>query len=133
MGMSFNGLSGAAVTVTNLSKQTGVPAATSRTSAGTTAIGTVPASKVWRVLAVWAYIDLAATASQCYTQIQLNGVVALEVGVINAAASSDSANNNITFDYSACPVLTAGQVVNLVCTNGCNRTAGGIIYVEESA
>lgn len=125
------------VTATGTFSQTKATAAVAATAfitaATTTTIGTVPANKVWRILSVQitAYCNEDASAEQ-YCKVILNSVDAVMLCVAGKAADCGTGSTAVTWNYGACPVLTAGQTATF--TTGTNRkAAASISYVEEAA
>ena len=93
-------------------------------------IGTVGASKTWRIIGVWLNLLAANTAAREQASIKINGVVLLSVESWCTATSLGTVSNSMNFDYSNAPILTATQTANLsVGANG--YASGGIIYIEE--
>lgn len=104
-------------------------------SAGTTTIGTVGASKVWRILSL--QISGLGTLSNFENEasIELNSVIALVIQVYGTTTYQRSASTaTITWDYNACPVLAAGQTVTLTSGSASiTRLTCSVTYVEEAA
>lgn len=113
------------------SRNTVVIATQTRSSAGTTTIGTVPANKVWRIIYMQVCMTVTGSSTNA-SQILLNGVIAMEVRPTGTTGSYGGLSEAATFDFGACPVLTAGQLA--VLTTVSNDYGRGVIgYVEEDA
>lgn len=100
----------------------------------TTTIGTVPASKVWRIIGVALSLDVSVNSGQTAI-LNLAGSPILELrGVADAASAAGGAGGySMAFDYTACPVLTAGQTATVVSNHANAFAYGTIVYVEEAA
>lgn len=96
-----------------------------------TTIGTVPGGKVWRIIGV--AISIAATvAATVVGAVRLNGTAILQVNANGAAGVPNNEALSQSFDYSACPVLTAGQTVSVYSSSASSESRGSVVYVEES-
>lgn len=97
-------------------------------------LGTVPASKVWRIVSMGVSVAVNASVSAFEGIIQLNDVDAFGVvGFGMATYGGGSMANATQFDYSAAPVLTAGQTVKLKARSATISTSAHFAYVEEDA
>lgn len=108
-------------------KKTATCLNTDRSSSGTTTMGTVGANKVWRVLS--ANSSVTSTGARAESQILLNGI---EITTAISAISGQAADS-VTWNYYACPVLTAGQTIQYVLglNGGTGYGYGSVSYVEE--
>ncbi len=133
MTFMFNGLT-AEVTISGgltIAKQTTAWASGSKSGAGNTVIGTVPAGKKWSIISaqLTSYNNnVTLTAS-----LQLNAVTTLCVVTSSAGAQPVCDTAALSWDYSACPVLTAGQTAIVLNDVAGGLSAGCIVYVEEAA
>lgn len=138
MSLSFNGLSGASVVLsgtvtTDVTKRTATVIAGTTTGATDVTLGTVGVGKVWRVLCAWIAGGVEDTTTTGAT-INLNGVAVVGTTLTAPTGNASASANSVSFDYSACPVLTSGQTVVLNSNGaGMDTTYGGITYVEENA
>lgn len=114
--------------------QGGTPTVVSggQAGAGDWASNTVPAGKKWRIISAHVTAGVAAAAGGLCS-IQVNGVAIVSTFITGLAASTAHGNNALSWDYSSCPIATAGQVVK-----GNNSAAGfngygGYTYIEEAA
>jgi len=101
-----------------------------RSTSGTTTLGTVPASKVWRIVSANLSTGLPGAASK--VQLQFNGVDALTIDLTFQTTTLGGGTANQSWDYSCCPTITAGQTVTLVNSLNVASTAS-IVYVEVAA
>lgn len=113
-------------------KVTGTVIAARRTTAGTSTIGTVGASKVWRILSIEISSAARPSAATSNPNVLLNSVVALSLNSLGTATASGGFANSVAWEYGACPVLTAGQTVQLV-TDQADICDASVVYVEEAA
>ena len=97
----------------------------------TTTLGTVGAGKVWRVIGL-SLSTMIGSAGVAQIDLNLNGLSVLnDRGTYDNATTQRGGNVAISFDYGACPVLTAGQKITLVVPASCYASASAI-YVEEN-
>jgi len=123
------------VTVTETLRTATVIAATRLASAaGNTTIGTVGAGKIWRILAVAVAGASDTPAGVGGAFVTLNGiaVVSIEAATIAANARGQAANS-VSFNYNACPILTAGQTAVLTNTSILADCRAQVTYVEIDA
>lgn len=119
---------------TQEAKKTAAVLSYSGTSGTATTLGTVPASKVWRIL--------SASSSMCYgdqvsthdAAIYANSkIICACVGQGIGTYGNGGVANSVSWSYDCCPVLTAGQTV----TMGAGKTGltkqGSVTYIEEAA
>jgi len=99
-------------------------------SSGDVTLGTVPASRKWRIIAMNLACGMQGAAGNGTGQIRLNGVNALTL----AANGAGEAATSLSFGFDACPTLTAGQLVvvrgELLATNAPTVSAN-VYYIEE--
>jgi len=118
------------INLTESSKKTAV--VLSRASAGV--IGTVPANKVWRIIALGLSLQQWDDTDTNDAYIALEGVQAIVLELYKYVGSHDTISQNITFDYAACPVLVATDEVTLGTNTGAGKTFSGFVaYIEEDA
>ena len=111
------------------------PVSTTRTTAGTTTLGTVPANKVWRILTAWVTgTNVATSQDDIACRIQANSLTIVATSFCGTATMNAglATSNSCSWNYSACPTLTAGQTATLI-TDHAGYGEGGITYVEEDA
>lgn len=119
----------------DLTKRTAtVIQATRHSSAGSTTMGTVPTGRVWRILSITGSALFGAVAAEAGGLVALNSITALYLSVGGLATQKTCTSNTVSWDYSACPVLTAGQTVVLT-SESVNLTLlqASVVYVEEAA
>jgi len=106
----------------------------SRSAAGTTILGTVPANKVWRIIAVSVGLQTPTTTGDYFASVQLNGSLDLCYTVTRGLATYGCGGvaNSQTWSYYACPVLTAGQTLGAYLAGGGYATYSAQYY-EEAA
>lgn len=118
----------------NIKRTATIIQATRHSSAGNTTIGTVPAGRVWRILSVSGSALFGATAAEAGGLIALNGITVIYLSVGGLVAQKTNTSNTVTWSYSACPVLTAGQTVVLTSESaGIALLQGTVTYIDESA
>lgn len=100
-----------------------------QTGTGTFTLGTVPANKRWRIVAVSIQCTAGSTAQVAH--IDLNGVQILGIDSFGTATVTSCAANNLTFNIAACPTIAATQTVQLV-TSASVNTNYTVVYYEES-
>lgn len=135
MGATVNtGAVEATVTSTSFKNTASVAISSSIANNSEVTIGTVPAGKVWRVLTAFLQVNIGLDAlSQGVGKLRLNGVSAIVSAISSSASLVNSEAIALTWDYAACPVLTAGQTATVVSEAVNLRALGGISYVEENA
>jgi len=135
MGFQFNGTQ-ANVAISGgvtISKNTCVAISNTQTGTASTVIGTVPANKVWRIVAVAATAGNQGAASICSSNVLANGNVILRcVGVVSATSGGSSAVS-ISTGYGDAIVLAAGQTVVHTMGEASSTGSGTVWYVEEAA
>jgi hypothetical protein len=99
-----------------------------RTTAGTTTLGTVPASKKWYIVGFTANVCFGAQGA-LRLQANAQDMCYLEQGA--AVAVTQSTNTSVVFPSTAMPSIAATQTIDLVTTgnNTCNAT---VWYIEVS-
>lgn len=112
-------------------KKTATLAATSINGAGTATIGTVPANKVWRILSLY-MAGCMNGASNVFARVEFNAVTALRLKFQSSAGTYTFGSESLMWNYTACPVLTAGQTATVINDAAGMETSAGITYVEES-
>lgn len=120
-----------AILTTNVNNRTALTISEARNGAGAdTTVGTVGASKVWRILGM--SINSLAAAVAVIATIKLNDVVFTRL-VTQGSATANIENQLVhMFDYAACPVVAATQTVKFQ-TDAAGITNFQIFYVEENA
>lgn len=132
--MGFNTNSGTVeVTVTGVTftKNDILFSTANRDAAGTTTLGTVPANKVWRVIAILGN-EQSTGAVVGKLDILFNNVAVMHLDCQGLALSSPSSNNAWNGSYYDAIVLTAGQEAKITVT-GNHYASATIIYFEEAA
>lgn len=126
-----NGTVNVSGSVTSTASKNTATFASSGTNAATL-IAAVPAGKVARILSVWLSCTYTTGASNC--SVNLNGSAALTLNALGIATYGNGlASQALTFDYGACPVLTAGQTATFSSSLGAGINYGGVVYVLEDA
>jgi hypothetical protein len=101
-------------------------------AAASTTLGTVPAGKVWRIIAM-NLSGLEVSTSGNTAQLLLNDVQALTVALMGTATTNNTGTASLNFSYTDCPVLSVGQTVK-VTSNAANAVShANVYYYEESA
>lgn len=100
-------------------------------TSATTDIATVGAGKVWRIVGFILTSSAGSTLDGGYLKFNAVNVCKAYIQLASAVGIA-TISQSMNFDYSACPVLTAGQVINVVSPGGMSQSVS-IFYVEESA
>lgn len=131
MGMTLSSGNVTANVVSNAANFVSViPLFASRTSAGTTTMGTVPANKRWRITSAMMMVSISG-AAQLLAYLKANGVEICGC-LCNATATANNSNSvSIVWDLTACPTITAGQTLTLV-TDNTQYGQAYVTYYEES-
>lgn len=114
-----------AVTVTETKRTASILEGSRLGGVGTTVLGTVPAGTVWRILSVQMFFYTGAATS--VGEVELNGQSVL------VALGATAQTPIVSWEYLACPVLTAGQTVSIVTSVSGSDTYARLVYVSESA
>lgn len=117
---------------TTSSKLTATPIGGTSYNGSATTLGTVGAGKVWRILS--ATIEGQSNDSGSFREcvITANGVALVGLTGMATASAYSTGNSSVSYDYAACPVITAGQTVVVSAASNC-KAYGCVIYVQEDA
>lgn len=102
------------------------------TGVATTTIGTVGAGKVWRILGLQLGSGQSGAVWVNY-YLKLNGTQVLRHLTSSTATTTANESSTLNFDYGVCPVLTAGQTVQVQCDSANGEAVACVVYVEETA
>ena len=128
--MSFNSSSGTVnitgqVTATPGTHNTRVLLPSGTVTNQTVTMGTVPASKTWRIISASLCIQ---AGTETAASISLNGVHLLDGSMY--ATATNSVWTSVVFPYDVAPTIAATQTIT--CTCGLNGKAwANIVYIEE--
>ncbi len=103
----------------------------SRTSAGTTTLGTVPALKKWTIISLNFTATISGGSSNRSASVQANGVNLSQITSVASAIAMNSTSN--TWEKNCAPVITAGQTLTLITSASEIQSDVTICYVEETA
>ena len=98
----------------------------------TITIGTVTVGKVWRIISIMANLSVYNNATMADMQILLNDVV--KYTFRNYSVTATTVGNwsvSQEYDYTCCPVLTAGQTIKTLSPNTSSEIMITIGYIEE--
>jgi len=135
MGITIQtGLTSVTGTVTSTEqKRTAITVSDDITANATTTVGTVPASKVWRILSVSIslYVNGANSGS---VLMQLEGVQVAKCALTGDAATSSLVDRQtITWNYASAPVLVATDIIEIISASAVGRGTYSYSYIEEDA
>jgi len=99
-----------------------------KNGSGSTTLGTVGASKVWKIISIQMSVQSTSGSSAGY--LSLNGV---KTAVLNVDQASGTSCQTIflSWDYSACPVVSATQTATITSSSN-TYVQASITYIEES-
>lgn len=98
----------------------------------TATLGTVGASKVWRVIGM-SLNDSVNTTTHGNAKILLNDVEVLRCGTVGLASVVGSNSASWTGSYESAFVLAAGETVKLTGEGAGQRGYASVFYIEEDA
>lgn len=100
----------------------------SRSTIGTTTLGTVGVGKIWRI--IYAQVSSVAGSTATNVSVQANSLKVVDIDIHSNNNESNACA--VCFTYETAPVITAGQTVTLVTDQNSNCSAV-VGYYEENA
>lgn len=107
----------------------------STTATSTVTLGTVPASKVWVILAAGVSAACGtASSGASHVAVQANAIDIINCDVEDPTTSGSSSNSNSqSWTYPNCPRLTAGQVLRGSNPNSLATVSYTVQYIQVDA